>query len=71
MNNYTTPEKQARFLAENGKLQHYDRNIKYYEYNGAGYKVVKCRDGNFIVTRMALDEIDLIASCSDLDFDDF
>lgn len=71
MNNYVTPEKQAEFLSENGKLQYADRNIKYYAYNNAGYKVVKCRNGKYIVTRMSLKEIDLIASCAELDFDDF
>ena len=71
MNSYVTPEKQAEFLANNAIVRHYDKNIKYYDYNGAGYKVVKCRNNKYIITKMTLEEIDIIASCSELDFDDF
>lgn len=62
---------QAMFLSENAVLKHCDRNTKYYEYRGNGYKVTQLSSGDFIINKLPLSEIEIITLCSSLNFNGF
>lgn len=77
MNGYVTPEAQAEFLTKHAHLEGIvpfdalDGNVKYYTYNGQGFKVI-CVDGKAIqINKMDADEVKRIVSCSKIKFGGF
>lgn len=71
MNGYITPEKQAEFLKRHAHLEGIINGVKYYTYNGGGFKVIHAGDKIAQVDRMDADEIKRIVSCSKLKFGGF
>ena len=72
-----TPEAQAEFLSKHAHLEGIvpfdalDGNVKYYTYNGQGFKVI-CVDGKAIqINKIDADEVKRIVSCAKLDFGGF
>lgn len=72
-----TPQAQAEFLAKHGHLEgivnmtSMSGKVKYYTYNGDGFKVI-CVDGKAVqVNQMDADEVKKIVSCAKLKFGGF
>ena len=71
MNGYVTPEKQAEFLKRHAHLETIINGVKYYTYNGGGFKVTHVGGQVAQVDKMDADEIKRIVSCSKLKFGGF
>ena len=71
MNGYATPERQAEFLSKHGHLEGIAGSVKYYTYNGAGFKVIYVGGHVAQVDRINPHEIKTILACSGLKFGGF
>lgn len=71
INGYITPEKQAEFLKRHAHLEIIINGVKYYTYNGGGFKVTYVGGQVAQVDKMDAGEIKRIASCSKLNFGGF
>ena len=71
MNGYITPERQAEFLKRHGHLEGIINDVKYYTYNGGGFKVIYVGGQVAQIDKINPDEIKLIISCSKLKFGGF
>ena len=71
MNGYITPERQAEFLKRHAHLEGIVGSVKYYTYNGAGFKVTYVGGQVAQIDKINPDEIKLIISCSKLKFGGF
>lgn len=71
MNGYITPERQAEFLKRHAHLEGIINDVKYYTYNGAGFKVTYVGGQVAQVDKINPDDIKLILRCSELKFGGF
>lgn len=68
---YITPERQAEFLSRHGHLEGIDGSVKYYTYNGGGFKVIHVGGQVAQVEKINPDDIKLILRCSEIKFGGF
>lgn len=71
MNGYITPEKQAEFLKRHAHLECIVGPVKYYTYNGGGFKVIHVGGQVAQVDKMDAGEIKRLSSCSKIKFGGF
>lgn len=70
-NGYVTPERQAEFLKRHAHLEIIINDVKYYTYNGGGFKVTYVGGQVAQVDKMDADEIKRIVSCAKIKFGGF
>lgn len=70
-NGYITPERQADFLAHHGHLEGIVGSVKYYTYNGGGFKVTYVGGQVAQIDKINPNEIKLIINCSKIKFGGF
>ena len=71
MNGYITPERQAEFLKRHGHLEGIVGSVKYYTYNGGGFKVTYVGGQVAQINKINPEEIKTILACKDLKFGGF
>lgn len=71
MNGYITPAMQAEFLKKNAHLLGIIENVKYYDYNNMGFKVITVGGSVAQVMKIPVDDARMIILCKGLNFGGF
>lgn len=70
-NGCITPEMHAEFLSKNGHLEGIVDNVKYFTFNGYGFKVIYANRQAVQVNKIPAEDIKTILSCKNLKFGGF
>lgn len=70
-NGYVTPTKRADFLSHHAHLIGIVGDVKYYDFNNMGFKVIRRAGIVAQVERISIEEARRIVGCSILDFGGF